>query len=117
MEIRVKQKILDEASELYSAVEITENKPVKGFYNFRGDQFVVTGGLHYQGCKRVTMYPVVPIEKYTGSLQPLYYSYHQIEINQGNRERSYKGMIIRYKKHEYVIVDKSWELILEGYQD
>ncbi len=59
-------------------------------------------------------YEIVPLDKYKGDLEPLKYSSHFAEIEKGNRERSYTGMLSFYKKQPYVFVGEKMEFTVSN---
>lgn len=52
----------------------------------------------------VFAYKVMPLNKYKGELKPLEHSRHFLAVDQGERERSYEGMVTRHAKRKLVFV-------------
>lgn len=49
-------------------------------------------------------YEVKDLDAYTGELKPLSYGPHFREVDQGNRERSYAGLLLRCGKRQLVVI-------------
>lgn len=93
-------------AKLYSSVEIMERKSIKGIMRIEGNDYVITGGwgngkggLDEQHGERI-----IPEADYTGSLKLLDYGEQWVDVANGNRERSYKGMRIFYKGVPYAVI-------------
>ncbi|MCL4639022.1 MAG: hypothetical protein M5Z89_08535 [Olivibacter sp.] len=105
MEIAVPIVKFEELRNKACAKQITEGYvPHTVFY--RGDEYVATGSSSKLGLGNTVVfaYKVMPLNEYNGALKPLEYSSHFLAVGQGERDRSYEGMLTRHAKRKLVFV-------------
>lgn len=96
----------DELAGLYSAHTIADYGTARGSVLYKGLELICTGGP-VKGV--IECYRIVPREKYTGDPEPMRYIDHWQDVDRGNRERSYAGMLIRCKRRDMVIIPPLYE--------
>lgn len=103
---------IEDLASTYSAQRIASDGHLAGIRKFRGITVTCTGGVGTgtgTGYTAIFLHQVIPRHKYKGRLQPLRYSDHWTAVVKGGRTRSYTGMLVRYKHHDWVFVGPSLE--------
>jgi hypothetical protein len=93
--------------ELYSCNYIIEGKSIPGTFHYRSKEYVITGYMQTgkDGIKCFFANQVVDLALYQRPFKPLNYADHCLEMNAGNRARSYAGLLIKYGKRKLVCLD------------
>lgn len=105
IEIFVPYDKLERMSQSISCGKIGEGKPVNSEV-FMNKKYVITDGCGSGngGWQSLGGYCFTRLEAYTGDLKPLSYHEHQNDMQIGNRESGYTGMLIHCDGQEVVIV-------------
>ncbi|GAB3881188.1 hypothetical protein [Spirosoma agri] len=76
-------------------------------FMWQNEEWVATGAVSKggnQGWKVIDCQRVVDLSSYKGELKPLRYINHFVEVDKGNRRRSYEGMQVKCGNRELVFV-------------
>lgn len=104
----VSKQAFDEMEKFICCMEIAEGKSIPGTLHHLRKEYIITGSLGtgrggyeaFFGCE------VVDLNRYIRPLKPLTYSDHYDDVHEGNRERAYTGMLIKYGLRLLVCLDQ-----------
>lgn len=111
-EIQPKEIVLTETqfnrlSGLVVTTEIIEDKAFSKLFLHENKCYAITS---YCSSNKIYdwfgAYEIIHKRVYKGPVEPLPYSLHFDQVNLGNRERSYKYMLCKWKKEEIVLIEK-----------
>jgi len=92
--------------EIYSKSDLTsivEKSWSKTFF-WQNQEYIYSGSCHKGGVPLyINAYRVEPLETYKGPLAPLKYGPHFEQVDLGNRERSYAGMLLTNGQRNLVV--------------
>ena len=92
-----------------SCQSICESQKAKETVFWQNQEYVICSAIGNgtgTGWASIGGYAVTDLEKYKGDLKPLQYDLHYVEVNAGNRERAYTGMMLICGKRKLVMLDK-----------
>lgn len=105
--IKVPKSKFDEMGTVVSCQSIIEKGKALGVVDWGNLEFVMTSAVGNgtgKGWKSIDGYRVIDKINYKGLLEPLLYDQHWVDVEAGNRQRGYTGMLIKYLNRELVLI-------------
>lgn len=105
MTIYITQNFFSSLDGKIDLVSIIEKGKIKDLVNINDKYYCLSGsvGTGRGGTERIDAYEAIPVKNYRKKKKPLRYSDHFREVNKGNRERSYDGLLLIFKSKDFVL--------------